>query len=177
MSGPARAPSPSGWPVRATRCSRWRPAARQDWVAALATFDEYDRAQAERRDMRYVNEIGTPARADDLDTLVGAARGCGLQLENWYGVRIAVDPAELDPPPPADPASNFGVVWVSAAAGGASATATGFGLGGRTGLAAWAPGPICSGAAESAAAGVAALVPGVVLSAGVSAGVSAGGAA
>jgi hypothetical protein len=54
--------------------------------------------------MRYVNEIGTPARADDLDTLIGTAGGCGLQLENWYGVRIAVDPAELDPPPPADPA-------------------------------------------------------------------------
>jgi S-adenosylmethionine-dependent methyltransferase len=30
-----------------------------------------------------------------------AARG--LELENWYGVRIAVDMAELDPPPPSDP--------------------------------------------------------------------------
>ncbi|MGH3120585.1 MAG: hypothetical protein ACRDND_06065 [Streptosporangiaceae bacterium] len=27
----------------------------------------------------------------------------GLQLENWYGVRIAVDPDGLDPDPPSDP--------------------------------------------------------------------------
>jgi S-adenosylmethionine-dependent methyltransferase len=27
----------------------------------------------------------------------------GLELENWYGVRIAVDMEELDPPPPSDP--------------------------------------------------------------------------
>jgi S-adenosylmethionine-dependent methyltransferase len=90
--------------ARSTTSALWRPAARQDWAAALATFEEHDRARAERRDMRYVNEIGTPARADDLDTLIGTAGGYGLQLENWYGVRIAVDPAELDPPPPADPA-------------------------------------------------------------------------
>lgn len=31
------------------------------------------------------------------------AAGYGLRLENWYGVRIAVDPGELDPPPPSDP--------------------------------------------------------------------------
>lgn len=89
--------------LRSTTSALWRPAARQDWAAALAAFGEHDRARAERRDMRYVNEIGTPARADDLAAVTATAAGCGLQLEQWYGVRIAVDPEELDPPPPADP--------------------------------------------------------------------------
>ena len=53
--------------------------------------------------MRYINELGTPARADDLGTLTDTATACGLRLENWNGVRIAVDPDELDPPPPSDP--------------------------------------------------------------------------
>jgi S-adenosylmethionine-dependent methyltransferase len=44
-----------------------------------------------------------PARADDLETLTSAAAAYGLELENWYGVRIAVDPEELDPAPPSDP--------------------------------------------------------------------------
>ena len=86
-----------------TTSALWRPAARQDWLAALAAFDENDRALAEGRDMRYINEIGAPARADNLDTLTTLAAAYGLQLENWYGVRIAVDPDELDPAPPSDP--------------------------------------------------------------------------
>jgi S-adenosylmethionine-dependent methyltransferase len=53
--------------------------------------------------MRYINEIGTPARADDLETITVAAAAYGLELENWYGVRIAVDLKELDPAPPSDP--------------------------------------------------------------------------
>ena len=89
--------------VRTTTSAIWRPAARQDWRAALAAFSEYDLARAEGRDMRYINEIGTTARADDLAALTALATACGLQLENWYGVRIAVDPDELDPPPPSDP--------------------------------------------------------------------------
>jgi S-adenosylmethionine-dependent methyltransferase len=89
--------------ARSTISAVWRPAARQDWQAALAAFEEYDAARAEGRDMRYVNEIGAPARADDIDALAGFAAGYGLVLENWYGVRIAVDPEELDPPPPSDP--------------------------------------------------------------------------
>ncbi|HZR53267.1 MAG TPA: hypothetical protein VFB06_27620 [Streptosporangiaceae bacterium] len=40
---------------------------------------------------------------DSLDALTSAAAARGLELENWYGVRIAVDAAELDPPPPSDP--------------------------------------------------------------------------
>jgi S-adenosylmethionine-dependent methyltransferase len=89
--------------VRTTTSALWRPAARQDWLAALAAFEELDRARAEGRDMRYVNEIGAPARADDLGALTTLATECGLRLETWYGVRIAVDPDELDPAPPSDP--------------------------------------------------------------------------
>jgi len=89
--------------ARSTTSALWRPAARQDWQAALAAFDEYDRAQAEGRDMRYINEIGAPARADSLDSLTATAATHGLELEHWYGVRIAVDAEELDPPPPSDP--------------------------------------------------------------------------
>jgi S-adenosylmethionine-dependent methyltransferase len=90
--------------ARTTTSALWRPAARQDWRAALAAFGEHDLARAEGRDMRYVNEIGAPARADDLGALTSAAAACGLVLENWYGVRIAVDAGELDPPAPTDPA-------------------------------------------------------------------------
>jgi S-adenosylmethionine-dependent methyltransferase len=89
--------------ARTVTSALWRPAARQDWLAALAAFDEHDRARAEGRDMRYVNEIGAPARADDLSALTAVAAGHGLRLETWYGVRIAVDAEELDPPPPSDP--------------------------------------------------------------------------
>jgi SAM-dependent methyltransferase len=89
--------------ARTTTSALWRPAARQDWQAALAAFEEHDLARAEGRDMRYLNEIGAPSRADSFDALTSAASASGLELENWYGVRIAVDAEELDPPPPSDP--------------------------------------------------------------------------
>jgi S-adenosylmethionine-dependent methyltransferase len=89
--------------VRTATSALWRPAARQDWRAALAAFEEYDAARIGGRDMRYINEIGTPARADDLEALTAAAVADGLELEHWYGVRIAVDLEELDPAPPSDP--------------------------------------------------------------------------
>jgi S-adenosylmethionine-dependent methyltransferase len=89
--------------IRTTTSALWRPAARQDWRAALAAFEEYDAARIEGRDMHYTNEIRTPARADDLEKLTAAAAAHGLELENWYGVRIAVDLEELDPPPPSKP--------------------------------------------------------------------------
>jgi S-adenosylmethionine-dependent methyltransferase len=98
--------TPGGFLALAARTATsalWRPAARQDWQAALAAFDEHDLALAQRRDMRYTNEIGAPARADDFDVLTSAAAACGLELENWYGVRIAVDAEERDPAPPSDP--------------------------------------------------------------------------
>lgn len=90
--------------ARTMTSALWRPAARQDWPAAAAALAEYDAARAERRDMRYVNEIGTPARAQGFEKLVGSARTAGLELEQWYGVRVAVDLAEHDPAPPLDPA-------------------------------------------------------------------------
>jgi SAM-dependent methyltransferase len=89
--------------ARTTTSALWRPAARQDWKAALAAFDEHDLARAQGRDMRYVNELDTPARADDFGALTTLAADAGLHLENWYGVRIAVDMDEADPAPPADP--------------------------------------------------------------------------
>jgi SAM-dependent methyltransferase len=89
--------------ARTTTSAVWRPAARQDWPAVLAAFDELEQALAEKRDMRYLNEIGAPARADYMDGLIRVAAEHGLALENWYGVRIAVDAEELDPPPPSDP--------------------------------------------------------------------------
>ena len=89
--------------ARTTTSAVWRPAARQDWQAALAAFDEHDSSLAEGRDMRYINEIGAPARADNIDALTTCATAHGLVLENWYGVRIAVDAEELDPAPPSDP--------------------------------------------------------------------------
>lgn len=89
--------------IRTNISAVWRPVARQDWQAALAAFDEYEAARSDQRDMRYVNEIGTPARADDLASLTAYASTLGLGLETWYGVRIAADPEEVDPPPPGDP--------------------------------------------------------------------------
>jgi S-adenosylmethionine-dependent methyltransferase len=90
--------------ARTTTSALWRPAARQDWLAAAAAIGEHDTARAKHRDMRYVNEIGARARADSFDTLVRLARAAGLELEEWYGVRVAVDLAEIDPDPPSDPA-------------------------------------------------------------------------
>ena len=90
--------------ARTTASALWRPAARQDWQAAAAALAEHDAAREEHRDVRYVNEIGAPARADDFDKLVRLAGAAGLELEEWYGVRVAVDLAEIDPPPPDDPA-------------------------------------------------------------------------
>ncbi|MGH3394587.1 MAG: class I SAM-dependent methyltransferase [Streptosporangiaceae bacterium] len=89
--------------VRTPVSAVWRPAARQDWPAALAALQERASAQAQGRDMRYLNEIGAPARTDSIDTIAEVAAESGLELERWYGVRIAVDLAELDPPAPADP--------------------------------------------------------------------------
>lgn len=89
--------------VRTPVSAVWRPAARQDWPAALEAIEERAAAQAQGRDMRYLNEIGAPARADDIGALTEVAAGCGLELVRWYGVRVAVDLAEADPPAPAGP--------------------------------------------------------------------------
>ncbi|WP_265443065.1 class I SAM-dependent methyltransferase [Flexivirga meconopsidis] len=90
--------------VRSESSVAWRPAARQDWKATLDALAEWDAARAEGRDVRYTNEIGAPARADNLDRLAATAERAGLSVEQWYGVRLAVDSAELDAAPPSDPA-------------------------------------------------------------------------
>lgn len=90
--------------ARTATSALWRPAARQDWAAAAAALAEHDAARAEHRDVRYVNEIGSPARADTIAAIAACAAAAGLRLEQWYGVRVAVDLAELDPSPPADAA-------------------------------------------------------------------------
>ncbi len=90
--------------VRTTTSALWRPAARQDWFAAREAIAEHRRCRVEARDMNYINEIGAPARAQDFDALIAVGAAHGLALEDWYGLRIAVDTEELDPEPPADPA-------------------------------------------------------------------------
>ena len=89
--------------VRTPVSAVWRPAARQDWPGALEALKESATAQAQGRDMRYLNEIGAPARTDDIETIAEVAAKSGLELVRWYGVRVAVDVAELDPPAPGDP--------------------------------------------------------------------------
>ena len=80
----------------------WRPAARGQWNAALAMLDELDVALAEGRDATYTNEIGSSARADRRDHLVAICQEAGLDLEAWYGVRIATDSVPADTPVPGD---------------------------------------------------------------------------
>jgi SAM-dependent methyltransferase len=104
--------------VRTSVSAVWRPAARQDWPAALEAIEESADARAQGRDMRYRNEIGAPARADDIATLTGVAAESGLELVRWYGVRIAVDMAELDPPAPADPGQLAALLEVEEYLGG-----------------------------------------------------------
>ncbi len=107
--------APGGILAVATRTptsAAWRPAARQDWQAALDALDEWHAAGREGRDVHYVNELGTAARADDVTTLVTLGAGAGLRLEQWYGVRVAVDLAEQDPRPPADPAELAALIEV-----------------------------------------------------------------
>lgn len=98
--------------VRLDVSAVWRPARRQDWSAALAAFDQWEDAKASGVDLRYTNEIGAPARADSFDRLVAAAAESGLTLEQWYGIRIALDLQEVDAPSPTDPAELEALVAV-----------------------------------------------------------------
>jgi SAM-dependent methyltransferase len=62
-----------------------RPGLRREWAAALAAFGETS----------YVNELGVRARADLLDDVVADLDRCGMNVVDWYGVRVfneAVDP-------------------------------------------------------------------------------------
>lgn len=82
----------------------WRALLRGDWQGAQDAFDELDLAAAQARDARYVNEIGSPARADTIDGLITLCQAAGLHCESWYGVRVASDDEDLAAPVPADEA-------------------------------------------------------------------------
>lgn len=82
----------------------WRALLRNDWEGAQRAFHELDTAAAEGRDARYVNEIGSPARADTIEGLTNLCVAAGLHCENWYGVRIASDDTDIVAQVPADEA-------------------------------------------------------------------------
>jgi SAM-dependent methyltransferase len=63
-----------------------RPALRGDWAGALAAFGSD----------RYTNELGIDARADLLDDVVDDLASCGLDLVEWYGVRVFNDAVASD---------------------------------------------------------------------------------
>lgn len=63
-----------------------RPALRGDWAGALAAFNAD----------RYTNELGVEARADLLDDVVVELASCGLDLVEWYGVRVFNDAVSSD---------------------------------------------------------------------------------
>jgi SAM-dependent methyltransferase len=80
----------------------WRPLLRRDWGGVRSAFDEVDSAAREGRYPRYVNEIGSPARADTIEELTALCEAAGLRCESWYGVRIATDDQDVTAPLPAD---------------------------------------------------------------------------
>lgn len=69
-----------------------RPALRGDWAGALLAFNTD----------RYTNELGVEARADLLDDVVGDLATCGLDLVEWYGVRVFNDAVSSDAAVPED---------------------------------------------------------------------------
>lgn len=78
----------------------WRPSLRGDWPAVIRMLDEIECAAREGRDARYVNEIGVPARADSLAALSHDCERAGLDVEAWYGIRVASDGVPVDAPAP-----------------------------------------------------------------------------
>ncbi|HQZ34324.1 MAG TPA: methyltransferase domain-containing protein [Ilumatobacteraceae bacterium] len=63
-----------------------RPGLRRDWTGALEAFGTE----------RYINELGVEARAHTLDEVVGALQSCGLEVVDWYGVRVFNDAVASD---------------------------------------------------------------------------------
>jgi S-adenosylmethionine-dependent methyltransferase len=58
-------------------------------------------------------------RDGSVGSLAAAPAAAGLELENWYGVRIAVDLEELDPAPPSDPSQPAALLDVEERLGAA----------------------------------------------------------
>lgn len=99
--------APGGYLSVAARSSTflpWRPLLRGDLTGAQEGFDELDSAAKEGRYPLYINEIGSPARADTVEGLSALCLAAGLTIAGWYGVRVATDDADLEAPVPTDPA-------------------------------------------------------------------------
>ena len=69
-----------------------RPGHRRDWAGALAAFDTET----------YVNELGVTARADRLDAVRDDLSAVGLEIVEWYGVRVFNDAVDADRGVPVD---------------------------------------------------------------------------
>ena len=70
----------------------FRPGVRGQWGAALAAFDA----------TTYVNELGAPARAHRLEEALSWCRDLGMDVEQWYGVRVLTDGKDADAAPEPD---------------------------------------------------------------------------
>ncbi|HJQ02912.1 MAG TPA: methyltransferase domain-containing protein [Jatrophihabitans sp.] len=95
--------APGGLLSVAARCATflpWRPLQRGDLAGAQAAFAELDAARAEGRYPRYINEIGSPARADSVEGLTALCETGGLHQEAWYGVRVGSTDSDLAAPVP-----------------------------------------------------------------------------
>jgi SAM-dependent methyltransferase len=79
----------------------WRPSVRHDWEAAVTLLEEQERAVKEHRDPFYRNEIGVQARGDRIADLLATFEDAGLQMEGWYGVRVATDDVSVETHAPA----------------------------------------------------------------------------
>ncbi|MEV0612961.1 methyltransferase domain-containing protein [Nonomuraea sp. NPDC050404] len=69
-----------------------RPGLLGDWEGALRAFDG----------VGYVNRLGVAARADRLGELTRRLGAQGLEVRQWYGVRVLSDAAPNDAPIPDD---------------------------------------------------------------------------
>ncbi|GAA1668007.1 methyltransferase domain-containing protein [Nonomuraea maheshkhaliensis] len=69
-----------------------RPGLTRDWTGALRAFEG----------MGYRNRLGVDARADRLDELTERLGAQGLEVRQWYGVRVFSDAVPKDEPVPDD---------------------------------------------------------------------------
>jgi S-adenosylmethionine-dependent methyltransferase len=96
--------APGGLLSVAARCATflpWRPLQRGDLAGTQAAFAELDAASAEGRYPCYINEIGSPARADSVEGLTALCEAGGLHQEAWYGVRVGATDSDVSAPAPA----------------------------------------------------------------------------
>lgn len=83
----------------------YRPGIRGRWPEARAAFDA----------TTYVNELGVTARAHRLEEVLGWCATLGVDLEEWYGVRVLTDGLAADAEP--DPATFEDCLAVEVEAG------------------------------------------------------------